>query len=183
MSREIWTVGHSNRDIRTFLDLLHASSLGRLADVRRFPGSRRHPHFNREPVEAALAAEGIAYRHYPDLGGRLHERTPDSPNTAWRVEAFNAYADHLTSPEFRAAFDDLCSGAADTPTAVMCSEALPWQCHRRIITDLLIVRGWTVHDIIGPGKLTKARLTDFARIVDGTPTYPADPLLPHDPTP
>jgi len=146
--------------------------------VRRFPGSRRYPHFGGEALTAALGLAGISYRHYADLGGRRGARAPGSPNTAWRVEAFNAYADHMAAPEFAAALDDLASRALDTPTALMCSEAVPWRCHRRLIADALTVRGWAVRDILGPGKVGAHALTDFARVDGLRLSYPATPLFP-----
>jgi uncharacterized protein (DUF488 family) len=177
MPDAVWTVGHSTRDLDAFLDLLAGSLIGLVADVRRFPGSRRFPQFNAEALAEALGRAGVAYRHYPDLGGRRGKRAPGSPNTAWRVEAFNAFADHMATPGFATALDDLTARARDTRTAVMCSEAVPWRCHRRLIADALVARGWSVLDILGPGKVEPHALTDFAR-VDGTRvTYPAEPLF------
>jgi uncharacterized protein (DUF488 family) len=121
----IWTVGHSTRRIDEFLNLLAAGEIELLADVRRFPASRRHPQFGREPLVDSLAAVGIGYEHFPGLGGRRNKRLPDSPNNAWRVQAFNAYADHLQSDEFRADFDRLTALAQKQRTAIMCAEALP----------------------------------------------------------
>jgi uncharacterized protein (DUF488 family) len=181
MASPIWTLGHSTRDWDAFVGLLAGSSIERLADVRRYPGSRRHPQFNREEMEAALDRAGIAYRHFAALGGRRSQRLPDSPNTAWRVEAFNAYADYMASPEFVRELDELEAWAAPAQAALMCSEALPWRCHRRLIADALVVRGWDVRDIIGPGKVEPHALTDFARVRDGRLTYPAAPLFPDQP--
>lgn len=180
MDREIWTIGHSNRDLETFLKLLAGPPIGLVADVRRFPGSNRHPHFNREALEAELGQRGISYRHLVDLGGRRGRRLPDSPNTGWRVEAFNAFADYMATPEFEAALDELIARADHERTAIMCSEALPWRCHRRLIADALIVRGWTVLDIIGPASVKSHALTDFARVADDRLSYPAEPLFESD---
>ncbi len=180
MAGEIWTIGHSTRDLETFAGLLAGPAIGLVADVRRFPGSRRHPHFNREAMEAELGRFGIAYRHFGDLGGRRSKRRPDSPNTGWRVEAFNAFADYMDSAEFEAALDDLIACAGRSRTAIMCSEALPWRCHRRLIADAMVVRGWTVLDIIGPGKVEPHALTVFARVRDGRLSYPAEPLFEPD---
>lgn len=146
--------------------------------MRRFPGSRRHPQFNAEALADALGRAGVAYRHYPGLGGRRGRRAPGSPNTAWRVDAFNAYADHMATPEFATALDDLAARALDTRTAVLCSEAVPWRCHRRLIADALTVRGWSVRDILGPGKVGSHALTEFARVDGLRLSYPATPLLP-----
>ena len=180
MNREIWTIGHSTRALEAFIALLAESSIGLVADVRRFPGSRRHPQFGREALEAGLNVAGIAYLHLPDLGGRRTRRDPDSPNTAWRVEPFNAYADHMSTPEFESALARLLAGAEASRTAILCSESLPWRCHRRLIADALIVRGWTVHDIFGPGKVEPHALTPFARVAGQRLTYPAEPLFPPD---
>ena len=173
----LWTIGHSNRTIEVFLELLESQSIRLLADVRRFPGSRKHPQFNGEALQASLSAAGIGYRHFVDLGGRRNQRLPDSPNTAWRVQSFNAYADHLQSHEFQAALGELMELATEQRTAIMCSEALPWQCHRRIIADAFVARGWTVLDIMGTGKPKPHALTEFAKISDGTVTYPGGTLF------
>src|SRR5687767_7972443 len=98
----IWTVGHSTRSIEALLEILAAGGIKLLADVRRFPGSRRHPQFGKEALAASLAEAGIGYRHFVDLGGRRSQRLVNSPNTAWRVEQFNAYADYMQAAEFQA---------------------------------------------------------------------------------
>jgi uncharacterized protein (DUF488 family) len=177
MTRAIWTVGHSNHQLDTFLGLLSATRIGLVADVRRFPGSRRHPQFQSEALERELAQAGIGYHHFEALGGRRSARAPDSSNSAWRVTAFNAFADHMETPEFRAALSELERLAGETNAAIMCAEALPWQCHRRLIADALVVRGWSVWDIMAGGKVEGHRLTEFARVVDGHLTYPASPLF------
>ena len=131
----IWTVGHSTRPIEELLTILAAGGIKLLADVRRFPGSRRHPQFGQEALDTSLAKAGIAYCHFIGLGGRRSQRLPDSPNTAWRVEQFNAYADYMQSDEFLTALEELMAAARKSPTAIMCSEALPQKCHRRLIAD------------------------------------------------
>lgn len=177
MSQTIWTIGHSNHPLERFLALLAGPSIELVADVRRFPASRAHPHFAGEALAASLAAAGIGYRHFPELGGRRNQRQADSPNTAWRVAAFNAYADHLQSAEGQAAFAGLQAIGDEQRTALMCAEALPWQCHRRIIADALVAAGWTVLDIMPAGKTTEHRLPDFARVRAGTVTYPGGTLF------
>jgi uncharacterized protein (DUF488 family) len=173
----IWTVGHSNREQSKFIELLASESIVKLADVRRFAGSRRYPHFNSDSLAKALAAAGIAYRHFAELGGRRTKRIDDSPNTAWRVEAFNAYADYMQTHEFRDAFDELAACAAQSRTAVMCAEALPWQCHRRIIADVFVARGWRVMDIVGPQQVKEHTLPAFAHVDAGSVTYPGETLF------
>jgi len=171
-SPTIWTIGHSNHELAHFLAMLTQSAITAVADVRRFPGSRRQTHFGRENLEQALSAAGIAYRHFPELGGRRTARAPDSPNTAWRVESFNAYADHMLTDEFRQGLADLEQLATTQPTATMCAEATPWRCHRRLISDALVAKNWTVLDIYSPGRVKEHRLTEFARIQNGQVIYP-----------
>lgn len=178
--REIWTIGHSNRAIEPFLDLLTGPRIELIADVRRFPASRKYPHFNGPELTQSLSERGIGYRHFPQLGGRRSKRLPDSPNAAWRVDAFNAYADYMLTSEFAAAIDELAAAATDRRTAILCSEAVPWRCHRRLIADALIIRGWTVWDIINPGLARPHPLTEFARVAEGRITYPAATLFPNE---
>lgn len=180
MADEIWTIGHSNLELAQFLERLQAASIELLADVRRFPGSRRFPQFHRTSLEEALTEIGIQYRHFEDLGGRRSRRTPNSSNTAWRVESFNAYADHMQTPEFAAALEELMHEAQRRRTAIMCSEALPWRCHRRLIADALIVRGWSVWDIFNTSRPRPHQLTEFAKYADGRLTYPGGTLFPHE---
>lgn len=177
MPLEVWTIGHSNHPLATFLGLLQESGIERLADVRRFPASRAHPHFNQEPLERALEDCSIAYRHFPDLGGRRNKRLPDSPNKAWRVEAFNAYADHIQSTEFQAAWQQLLNFASERRLALMCAEALPWRCHRRLIADLFVARGWEVWDIMPSGKSKQHELPAYARVAGEQVTYPGETLF------
>src|SRR5262245_29081022 len=129
VGRTIWTVGHSNRTIKDFITLLRAHHIELLADVRRFPGSRRHPHFNQEALAPSLKEQRIDYLHFPELGGRRDPK-PDSPNSAWRNEAFRGYADYMETEEFQRGIERFLSEAKKRPAAIMCAEALWWQCHR-----------------------------------------------------
>ncbi|GAC1464336.1 MAG: DUF488 domain-containing protein [Isosphaeraceae bacterium] len=180
MSATLWTIGHSTRELADFVGLLAESSIELVADVRRFPGSARYPHFNAEELALSLEAVGVVYRHYEDLGGRRGKREKGSPNTGWRVEAFNAFADFMATPPFASALDDLTSRALELRTVVMCSEAVPWRCHRRLIADALTARGWLVQDILGRGKVKPHVLTDFVRFEGERITYPAEPLFPEE---
>ena len=146
----IFTVGHSTRAQEELIAILKEAGVALLVDVRRFPGSRRHPQFGKERLRAALAAEGIGYRHEPDLGGRREPRA-DSPNTAWRMAAFRGYADHMASPEFASGRERLIAEQA-LPPAVMCAEALPANCHRQLIADALVARGVEVVHLLAPGR-------------------------------
>ena len=162
----VHTIGHSTRTFDDFLALLRCHGIAAVADVRRFPGSRRHPHFSSDALSASLAREGLGYVWLEALGGRRHGR-PDSPHGAWRNAAFRAYADHMDGAEFRAGLDALLRLAAERPIAVMCAEAVPWRCHRQLIADALTARGVEVRHVTGPGAADVHRLTSFARL-DGT---------------
>jgi uncharacterized protein (DUF488 family) len=164
----LFTVGHSTRAIEELLGLLAEHRVELLVDVRRFPGSRRHPQFSRDALAGSLGAAGVAYEHEPDLGGR-REPLPDSPNTAWRVAAFRGYADYMGSPAFSAALDRLLRRAASSRTAILCAEAVPWRCHRRLIADAATAAGVTVLHILAPGRLERHELDPKARIVAAAP--------------
>jgi uncharacterized protein (DUF488 family) len=161
----VFTIGHSTRTIAAFLALLRKSEIDCLVDVRRFPGSRRHPQFNAEALAQSLAEAGILYRHLTALGGRRGgARDKESPHTLWREEAFRNYADYAETSEFRAGFEALLALAAEHRVAIMCAEAVWWRCHRRIIADYLIAGGVNVMHILDEGKIEPARLTPDATI-------------------
>ena len=162
----IWTVGHSNKTLDEFLGILKAHSVGRVIDVRRYPASRKWPHFNAGSLERSLREAGIDYAAAPEMGGRRKAR-PDSPHAAWRVEAFRGYADFMDTTEFAAGLDRVLALAAERPSALMCAEALPWRCHRSLIADALLARGWTVFEILSGNEARSRKLPDFARL-DGT---------------
>ncbi|HVT29940.1 MAG TPA: DUF488 domain-containing protein [Lacipirellulaceae bacterium] len=177
----LFTIGHSNRSLAEFLALLTENGMKALADVRRFPGSRRYPQFSRDTLARALEEIGILYKHFPALGGRRTERNNASPNNAWRVAAFAAYADYMLTDEFDAAFAQLTALAQMHRTAIMCAEALPWRCHRRLIADQFVAGGWAVHDIIGPTSIREHMLPPFATIAGGRVTYPGPAPSPGSP--
>ncbi|MEO8190628.1 MAG: DUF488 domain-containing protein [Acidobacteriota bacterium] len=158
----ISTLGHSNRSLEAFLALLSAHAVRQVVDVRRFPASRKWPHFNAAALAESLPASGIAYRAMPELGGRRKAR-PDSPHTAWRVEAFRGYADYMDTSEFQAALRTLEDFARVPYTGILCAEALPWRCHRSLIADALLVRGWEVLEILSERDARRRELPDFAR--------------------
>ncbi len=166
----VWTVGHSNRPIADFIALLRSFDIEAIADVRRFPGSRRWPQFGTPALGEALDAHGIAYRWIPALGGR-RKGQPDSINVAWRNPSFRAYADYLATEEFAVGLDELAALACGLRTAIMCSEALWWRCHRSLIADVLTVAGFVVFHITAPGRSTPHPMTGPARIVGGRLTY------------
>ena len=172
----VFTIGHSTRPLADFVAALRAAQVECVVDVRRFPRSRRHPHFNGNALEAALQRANILYRHMPELGGRRAARTDRaSPHTLWREAAFRNYADYAESAEFRAAFEALLALARAHTVAIMCAEAVWWRCHRRVIADYLIAAGATVTHIFDAGKTEPARLTPGAvKRDDGTLLYAAD---------
>ena len=168
------TVGHSTHEREAFLALLRAHGIDVLVDVRRHPGSRRHPHFNRGEMEAWLTEGGVAYRHQEELGGRRGPPDPESANGAWRSESFRAYADHLGTGAGRAALDRLERAGRRRRAAVMCAEAVPWRCHRQIVADHLVARGHEVRHILGRDRAEPHELRETARVgEDGRVTYPA----------
>lgn len=150
--------------------MLASHGIELLVDVRRFPASRRHPHFAREALAAALKERGIEYRWAPALGGR-RSRRKDSPHTAWRVPAFAGYADHMDTAEFAAAAGELVEWARSRTVSVMCAEARPEQCHRRLISDWLTAHGVMVTHIVALHRATVHQLPEFARVVDGRVVY------------
>lgn len=169
MSVVVYTIGHSTREIDAFLTLLAREEIEQLVDVRTFPGSRRFPHFGRDALERSLAGAGIGYAHAPALGGRRTPR-PDSANIVWRNAGFRGYADYMETKEFRAALDGLVEKAALAHTTVMCAEAVPWRCHRTMISDALVARDARVLHILDAATQPHA-LTEFALVVDGAIRY------------
>jgi hypothetical protein len=171
--RTLFTVGHSTREADELVTLLQRHGVDRLVDVRRYPGSRRHPHFNRESLAQRLTAAGIGYRHAPELGGR-RDPAPASHNQGWRNASFRAYADYMATPPFLAALDRLLHDAQHHSVAIMCAEAVPWRCHRNLISDAIVARGGVVRHILGhDADPTTHDLNPMAHLgPDGTLTYP-----------
>jgi uncharacterized protein (DUF488 family) len=167
----IFTIGHSTRTAAVFLELLRAHGIVRLADIRATPHSRRHPHFDRAALSTALATRGVAYRHFPALGGRRRPAA-HSVNTAWQHPAFRGYADYMQTPAFDEAIDELVGFAGTEPTAVMCAEATWWTCHRRLLADALVVRGVRVLHIASAAAAKPHELSGFARVEAARLTYP-----------
>lgn len=171
----IHTVGHSTRSADAFVVLLRESGIDLLVDVRRYPGSRRHPWFNREALEATLAEAGIDYRHEKRLGGRRGKPRHDSPNGGWRNAGFQAYADHMDSDEAGVALARILEDAREHRPAIMCAEIVPWRCHRRILSDHLVAAGVRVVHILEPGSVEDHELDALARIrSDGRVIYPPE---------
>lgn len=173
------TVGHGTLPAEEFADLVRGAGVGRVVDVRSYPGSRRHPHFGREAMATWLPEAGVAYDWAPDLGGRRKPR-PDSPNVALRHEAFRAYADHMASAPFLAGLDRLLAAvAAGPPTAVMCAESVWWRCHRRLLADAAcLLRGAEVLHLFHDGRLREHAVTEGARVDGDRLVYDGGRLFP-----
>jgi uncharacterized protein (DUF488 family) len=169
----IYTVGHGTRTLAEFVEVVRTPPVDKIVDVRRFPGSRRHPHFSREVLEATLPSHGIEYEMWGEvLGGRRDSRETESRHYAWRNDSFRAYADHMDTDEFQRALDDLERAAAETRLAVMCAERLWWNCHRRLIADALTLRGHDVVHLMDPATQQPHKLHENVRAdPDGLAVY------------
>jgi uncharacterized protein (DUF488 family) len=172
----LFTVGHSNHPLDRFLALLARHGVEALADIRRFPGSRKHPHFSRNSL-AALPKSGVEYRWLEALGGRRHKRRDDSPNRGLENEGFRNYADYMLTDEFREGVKKLLEIARQKRTAIMCAEGLFWQCHRRLVSDFLAANGVTVQHIMPGGEWRPHTLTSGAVVEGGRVTYPGERSL------
>jgi len=168
----ILTVGHSTLAADAFLAMLTAHRVELLADVRRFPASRRNSQFNREALVEMLAGHRIAYLHFPELGGR-REPKPDSPNTAWRVAGFRGYADYMDTAEFNQGIARLFEAAQEKQTAIMCAERSWRSCHRGLIADHLKASGIEVIHLLDPADTELHPWTAAARLIDGRVSYAA----------
>ena len=174
--RTVLTIGHSNRALEEFIELLQVHGVDCVVDVRTVPRSRRNPQFNRDSLPGSLAECGVRYLHLPDLGG-LRRPRPDSPNGGWENESFRGFADYMLTPEFEAGLERVLELRLQGRPALMCAEAVPWRCHRSLIADALTARGVPVEHIVGRGRRRAHRLTPFARLVDGRLVYPPDETL------
>jgi uncharacterized protein (DUF488 family) len=177
MSSSIFTIGHSNHPLDRFLALLAQHEVEALADIRRFPGSRKHPHFNRDNLAASLPKSGVEYYWLEDLGGRRHKQRDESPNLGLENKSFRNYADYMLTDEFRDGVKKPLELARNKRTAIMCAEGLFWQCHRRLVSDFLIANGATVQHIKPSGDLQPHKLTRGAVIESRQVTYPGDKSL------
>jgi uncharacterized protein (DUF488 family) len=172
METTLYTIGHSTHAIEAFLNMLRAYSIEVLVDVRTVPRSRHNPQFEQESLRESTAGAGIEYRHMKSLGGLRHASV-DSVNTGWRNASFRGFADYMQTPEFARAIDDLVDVARSARTAIMCAEAVPWRCHRSLISDALLARGIRAIDIMSAKQSKPHELTSFARIDGIQITYPA----------
>lgn len=168
--KTVWTIGHSTRSIDEFIQVLQHHRIEAVADVRRFPGSRRLPQFGSEALQASLAKADIGYLLITELGGRRRP-APGTVNTAWRNASFRGYADHVASDEFSVGLDRLCDLASRCRTAMMCAEVLWWRCHRSLVADVLMVGGTQVLHIKDESNITEHPYTRPARLYRGGLTY------------
>jgi len=171
---QIYSIGHSTRADQEFIELLRLHGIATLADIRTIPGSRRNPQFNREQLSEALQRAGIRYVHLPRLGGLRKSIGETSPNKAWRNASFRGYADYMLTDDFERGLTELLELAKQERLAMMCAEAVPWRCHRSLVSDALLARGRTVMHITGSSEPSPHGLTPFAVVEDGRVTYPAD---------
>ena len=166
----LWTVGHSTRTIDELLEILAVHRITRIADVRRFPGSRAHPHFNPDALRESLAERDIAYSPMPELGGR-RVPLPDSPHVEWINASFRGYADYMDTPAFATAAETLAELARADRIAIMCAEGVWWRCHRSMIADYFKASGWNVLHIMGKGEAKEHPYTSVAKVIEGRLTY------------
>jgi len=170
-----FTIGHSSRSLDEFVGLLSETGIGVVADIRKVPRSRANPQFNADVLAESLASFQVAYEHVAALGGLRARAQALSPevNGFWTNQSFHNYADYALTDDFRGGLDRLIEIGRARRCAMMCSEAVWWRCHRRIVADHLIARGEEVFHIMGEGRLEPAHLSEGAVVqADGTVLYP-----------
>ena len=177
MPPAVFTVGHSNHPLERFLALLARHGVEALVDIRRFPSSRKHPHFNRDNLAAALPKSSMEYHWLEALGGRRHKQRDESPNLGLQNRGFRNYADYMLTPEFQEGVGRLLEVARSRRTAMMSAEGLFWQCHRRLVSDFLEANGLTVQHIMPSGELRPHKLTTGAVVEGWRVTYPGEKSL------
>ncbi len=166
----IWTIGHSTRNFEEFIKLLKSFKIEILVDVRHYPGSRKFPQYNKDNLKDSLPQDGIEYIHLVDLGGR-RKPVPNSKNDAWRNDSFKGYADYMETEQFQKSLNILMKLAFTKRTAIMCSEAVWWRCHRSLVADILKVKNWKVMHIMAENRATEHPFTQPATVVDGKLDY------------
>lgn len=167
----VYTIGHSTRAIEEFIELLKQHAIIQLVDIRTIPKSRHNPQFADEALQKSLEKAGVEYRYLKDLGG-LRPKVKNSINGAWRNASFRNYADYMQTDEFACGLDVLLQLACSKTTAIMCAEAVPWRCHRSLVSDALVIRGIQVEEIISEKSMRDHTVTSFS-VVDGLKiTYP-----------
>jgi uncharacterized protein (DUF488 family) len=173
MGQVIYTVGHSNRTIDEFVELLREHGIERLIDIRTMPRSRTNPQFNQDTLGPHLRNRKIGYRHMAGLGGLRHT-TKNSVNVGWHNKSFRGYADYMQTDQFNEALETLIELAREKTTAIMCAESVPWRCHRSLVGDALLTRKFKVLDIMSKTSAKEHKLNPMAVVKAGKITYPSD---------
>lgn len=168
--KTLWTIGHSTHSFDEFIALLQSFNIEQLVDIRRFPGSRKFPQFNKANLEQLIPAHKMTYIYLETLGGR-RKANPNSKNTTWHNASFRAYADYMETLQFKEGLDTLEKLAVQKRSAIMCSEAVWWRCHRSMVSDALKAKGWKVMHIMGIDNAQEHPFTQPAKIIDGTLSY------------
>lgn len=169
----VYTIGHSTRPAVEFISILQSFGIELLADIRTIPRSRHNPQYDQTELQKLLSAAHIGYVHLAELGGLRHAKK-DSVNMAWKNQSFRGYADYMQTAEFGSAVENLISLATRQRTAIMCSEAVPWRCHRSLVGDALLIRGVDVEDIMAEAVSKPHKLTPWAKVQGEQITYPAE---------
>lgn len=172
-TRFIFTIGHSTHTQKEFLEILKSYDIEQLVDIRSLPGSRHCPQFNQEEMKIYLKKNQIKYIQLKSLGGRKKGDKNSSLNLAWRSPSFRYYADYMQTKEFSEGLKTLMKISLEKVTAIMCAEAVPWRCHRSLVSDALIVRGWDVFDIFNLTNVSPHFITPFAKVDGRRITYPS----------
>lgn len=167
----IFTVGHSTRTIESFIDILRSFKIEQVIDIRTIAKSSHNPQFNQSDLRRALKNKRIGYRHMKGLGGLRHAKK-DSINIGWHNTSFRGYADYMQTPEFAQNLERLMEYAHAKRVVIMCAEAVPWRCHRSLVGDALLVRGWDVQDIMSVGKSNAHKMTPWAHVKGFKIWYP-----------
>ncbi len=173
MPTVIFTIGHSTRTLEEFVEILRTYAVAQIVDIRTVPRSRRNPQFNRETLPKDLKSIGVSYVHMSGLGGLRHPKA-DSPNMAWRNISFRGFADYMGTIEFETNLGSLVELAEQSQIVIMCVEAVPWRCHRLLISDALLVRGIQVEHIFSITKKQAHTMTPWAKIEGKLITYPSE---------
>jgi uncharacterized protein (DUF488 family) len=177
MKIEIYSIGHSTRSISDFIELLQSFEIKSLVDIRTIPGSRRNPQYHQHALSKALNKNGISYLHLPELGGLRKGLGEQSPNKAWKNLSFRGYADYMLTEAFEVGLQKLLELSKKSRIAMMCAEAVPWRCHRSLVSDALFTRGIIVKHILSKTRAQPHKLTSFAKVEHQTVTYPLEELF------
>lgn len=161
----LYSIGHGNRSIKTFTDLLLDCRITHLADIRSYPRSKRNPHFNQKNLQLALSKASISYTWIPELGGLRRKGLGNgSPHVALRSPGFRNYADYMATEPFRAGVDKLRRLASLGPTCCMCAESVPQRCHRSLLADFFLVQDIKVIHLLDSHRTAVHELSRLATV-------------------